>query len=393
MAHIPLLGEAPAAPVQGLPLLRKGFRPFFLLAGAGAVAIVPTWLAILGGVGPAVDAHLADTAWHAHELLFGFAAAVIAGFLLTAVGNWTGRETLTGPWLGALGLLWLAARVALLLPVPRAVAMGLDLAFLPALGVALGRPLLATKNRRNYFVLAVLAALWLSDLGMWSLEWRARAQRVAVDVVVLLIVVVAGRVVPMFTRNATRVASIRNLPSLDRLAALAVCAATALDAATPSTWARVPAYAAAAVLVLARSATWGSVPALRVPLLWILHAGHAFVALGFALRALPVVLPVVPDSSATHAFTVGAIGCTTLGMMARVALGHSGRPLEAGRPIAAAFALVTVGAAARVFGPMSAATYAPALFFAGAAWTSAFVVFLVVYVPILLSPRIDGKPG
>lgn len=393
-ARVPLVGDIAEAKAVGVPILRKGFRPFFLLAALFAIAIVPVWLMALGGVGGlTIDRHLSDSAWHAHELLFGYAAAVIAGFLLTAVANWTGRETLTGPWLAALCGLWLAARIAIVMPLPHPIAMGLDLAFVPALAVAIGRPLVRTQSRRNFVMLAVLGAFWLANAAVWSIEWRTRGLRFGVDVVVLLIAILTGRIVPMFTRNATRVESIHSVPALDALALVSLVAVTLADATVSSTYVRSVACAAAAVLVLARTIHWGTRHALRVPLLWILHIGHAFIPIGLAMRALPVVVPAISDSAATHAFTVGAIGCTTLGMMSRVALGHTGRMLDARAPMVVAFAAIVLAAIVRIVGPHMTVTYAPSLFLAGALWTVAFAIFLVVHAPILARSRVDGKPG
>jgi uncharacterized protein involved in response to NO len=335
-------------------------------------------------------------------MLFGFAVAVIAGFLLTAVGNWTQRETLVGAPLLALAGLWVLGRVALAAGglLPRIVVAGLDLAFLPALAVAIGRPLVATANRRNYVMLAVLAGLWLADLTV-HLDalgvlpgWRRRGNLLAVDLVLVVIVIVAARIFPMFTRNATQVASIRAIPALDAVAAAAMIALTLLDAALPGARVTPVVAAVAAVAVAARSATWGARHTRTIPLLWILHLGHAWIPVGLALRAVAAWTPAVPVVLATHALTIGAIGGLTLGMMSRVALGHSGRPLTASRLAHASFVLVSLAALARTAIPLAhPAWYRASLFVAGALWTAAFAIFTVVYLPILATPRADGKPG
>jgi len=391
-ARVPILGEPVAGRVPVHPVLGKGFRPFFLLAAVFAASILPIWmLALLGVLQPGV--HLDAVGWHGHEMVFGFAGAVVAGFLLTAVANWTGRETLTGLPLAALALLWLAGRVAQVLPVPDLLSEMVELAFLPLLAVAIARPLVLSGNRKNFVMVAVLVALWTADLMVYSPQWRQRGLALGVDLLTLLIVVFAGRVLPMFTRNGTGVASIRSSPRLDVLAIVSVACVTGIDLALPGTLAAGLAAAAASLLVAARTVRWGTRHALRVPLLWILHAGYAFIPIGLALRAASVLGAPVPPSAATHALTAGAIGCMTLGMMARVALGHSGRMLAVGRPMALAFAAVVVGAVVRVIGPLSPTTYRPALFIAGTLWTLAFATYAVVYAPIVLAPRIDGKPG
>ncbi|HQY64002.1 MAG TPA: NnrS family protein [Polyangiaceae bacterium] len=405
MSPLPLLGAPPARPIPaGGPLAAKGFRPFFLLAALFAAGILPVWLLSLSGlVRP--DAYFDAFGWHAHEMVFGYAAAVIAGFLLTAAANWTSRETLVGPPLLACAALWAAGRVALVLPgLPRAVPAALDLAFLPMVAVAIARPILATKNHRNLVMVAALTAMWGGNLAM-HLDvlgvlphvpgLRARAALVGVDVVTALMVVMAGRIFPMFTKNATRVATIRSHPRLDAAALAAMVAVLAVDVAAPG--GRVAAWiaGAAAIATAARAVHWGAQYTARVPLLWILHVTYAWIPAGLALRVAAWLTPAVPASLATHALTVGAIGGMTLGMMARVALGHTGRALEAGRAVAAAFVLVTLAALVRVGGPLAlgAAHTRIALHVSGTLWTAAFVLFLVVYAPILARPRADGKPG
>jgi uncharacterized protein involved in response to NO len=393
---LPLAGAMAERPEHaGFALGRKGFRPFFLLAGAFAVVIVPLWLAVLSGLltpGRYLDAF----AWHSHEMVFGFTTAVIAGFLLTAVGNWTQRETVVGRPLVLLAALWLAGRVALLAPIPGALIAAIDLAFLPAFGVAIARPLLSTKNRRNYVMLGVVGALWLADLAV-HLDalgllpgLRRRGALLAVDVIVLLVVIVTGRIVPMFTKNATGVTTVRGEPRLDAIAIASVVLVAAAEAAMPDHAATRALLGLAALATAARAVPWATSKVLRVPLLWILHAGYAWVPVGFALRALGA-----PAAVATHALTLGAIGSLTLGMMARVSLGHSGRPLAVGRPMTASFACLTLAALTRVGGALlvPASAYRATLFASGALWTLAFAIFLGVYAPILTSTRVDGKPG
>ncbi len=395
-----LLGEAPAAAHVSPAWAAKGFRPFFLLSGAFAAAIVPLWLLVLSGIVRA-DAHFDPISWHAHEMIFGFAVAVIAGFLLTAAANWTGRETAVGRPLMLLSALWLAGRVALLAgpAVPRPVVAAIDLAFLPALAFAVGRPIVATRNTRNYPVLGVLAALWLADLAMHldalglAAGWRRRGSLAAVDLVTLLILFMAARIFPMFTRNATRVDTIRNLPMLDRATVGGMLALAIADLALPGHVAGTVLAGAIAILAAARCTTWGAQHTLRQPLLWILHVGHAWIPVGLALRVLGALTPAVPASSALHALTAGALGCTTLGMMARVALGHTGRPLAPPRAVTIAFVLLVLAAAVRVAGTLAPATYRPALHASGGLWTLAFVLFVAAYAALLCRPRVDGKPG
>jgi uncharacterized protein involved in response to NO len=392
-----LLGTAPARDASRVSLLAKGFRPFFLLAAAYAIAIVPLWLGVLNGLwapGPYLD----PSVWHAHEMLSGFVSAVVAGFLLTAVGNWTQRETATGSALAVLALLWLAGRVAMLAPsvLPPFVAAAIDLAFLPALIFALARPLIATGNRRNFVMLGVLAALFATrvvvhgeGLELVTLGWGRRANLTAVDLIALLLLIIGGRVFPMFTRNATGVATIRSLPVLDRACVSTMVLLCVADVALPQSRALIGGLATlVGLLAAARAVHWGTLHARRDPLLWILHAGYGWLVLALLLRGLGL------ESPATHALTVGAIGSLTLGMMSRVALGHTGRMLAAPRGITLAFVAITLSALARVLVPLLVpAFYRAGLVVAGLAWTASFAIFLKIYAPVLLAPRVDGRPG
>jgi uncharacterized protein involved in response to NO len=401
MARSLLLPFGSAATERPSGFLAKGFRPFFLLAGAFAVGIVPLWLFILhGAVGS--PPYLAPATLHAHEMLHGFTVAVLAGFLLTAVGNWTQRETVIGWPLLALASLWLMGRVALLLPgaLPRGLVALLDLSFLPGLIVVLARPLLAAKNRRNFVMLGVLAALFVTNavvhaeaLGLVPLGFGQRANLAGVNLVSLVMLIMAGRVFPMFTKNATGVTSIRSVPWLDATTVGAMGLALALDVAAPTSDVTALAFGAAGTLAFARSVHWGARHSGREPLLWVLHAGYAWLCLGLISRALAVELA-VPSSLGTHALTVGAIGTLTLGMMARVALGHTGRMLVAPRPMAVAFLAINLAAAVRCFGPLVVpASYLQVLVVSGVLWMLAFAIFVVTYAPILIRARIDGRPG
>jgi uncharacterized protein involved in response to NO len=405
MAHasLPLHGDLPAPARPVLPLAAKGFRPFFLLAAAFAVAIVPAWLLVLSGaVHP--DRYLGAVEWHAHEMVFGFCVAVVAGFLLTAVGNWTQRETLVGAPLLALAGLWVAGRVALFFAgaLPRGVPAVVDLAFLPALGAVLARPLLAARNRRNFVMLAVLAVLFALDLAVHldalglagTGAWRLRGSLVGVDVVVVLAGILGGRVFPMFTRNATGDDGVRSHPRLDRAAVAALAGLVAVDVAAPGRWVAGTVAALAAVLAVARAVHWVSRRAARIPLVWILHAGYAWLVVGLGLRAATELGAPVPISAAAHALTVGVLGSLTLGMMARVTLGHTGRPLVVPRSIVAAFALMQVAAIVRVAAGIALpSAYVAWMTVAGLCWSAAFALYLRANASALVSPRPDGKPG
>lgn len=386
----------------GVALVRKGFRPFFLAAAVFACAIVPAWLLMVAGyVRP--PTRLDATTLHAHEMIFGFTVAVVAGFLLTAVGNWTARETATGSGLLGLVLVWALGRIAMVggAWLPPALVSALDLAFLPLLLFVLARPIVATNSRRNFIVLGVLAALFASNvvvhlemLGIVGPGAGRQAIHVALDIVILLSVVITGRVVPMFTRNATQEAGIESITAREQLVLAAMLAVVAVDVVAPHALVAQATAGFAAIAVVYRATRWGTFGARRHPLVWILHAGHFWVALGLLLRAAPLGGIHIASSLATHALTLGAIGALTLGMMARVALGHTGRLLQAGMATRVAFVLITIAPLVRVVVPVFwPSAYGTSLLAAGGAWTLAFALYLAEYVPILVAPRLDGKPG
>ena len=398
MATIAVQGRAPDR--SGFALFALGFRPFFLLAGLAAATSVPLWLLMMQGAMP-LSSHLAPGLWHGHEMIFGFALAVVAGFLLTATANWTGRPTATGISLAALAGLWLAARVLLLAgdAAPVWLAVAIDVVFAPALALVLLRPILRARNHRNLIFPAILLAIGAANLvfhcaalGLLSLD-PSQILRGAVDLVVLMIVIIGGRVIPVFTRNAVPQAEIRPT-TLDEAAIGATGLFVLADLAVGNGPVVGVAALAAALINGARMLGWRSLITRHMPILWILHAGYAWVVAAFGLRALAELTGLVPADSALHAFTVGVIGTMTLAMMSRVALGHTGRKIAATAPTVIAYLLVLAAAVLRVLAPMASGEgYLGLLMISGMLWSAAFVLFTVVYAPVLIRPRVDGKPG
>lgn len=380
-----------------MPLFHLGFRPFYLLAGALAMLSVPVWMAQYRGWLGEGNA-LSGPAWHAHEMVFGFAVAVITGFLFTAARNWTGLPTPTGWQLGALAVLWLSARVALLTG-PAAMAVALDMAFLPAVALALWLPLRQTRNRNQFFVglLLILAAangvFHAAHLGVLPLSPLMPA-RFALYQVIIIIAVMGGRVIPSFTVNAVRGARIRLSAPLDRAAIVtAALAFMALLLPVPPQWAA-PACALAAVMHGIRLQRWDPLCTRHQPILWILHLSYAWIPLGFALHAAALwglgVNPVLAD----HALGTGAVGGIILGMMTRTARGHTGRPLSVGPTEVVAYVLVHMSAVVRALLPLLwPQAYGMLVTAAAALWALAFALFLWVYAPMLLRMRADGRPG
>lgn len=402
MAELPILGRGPAfTKAAPPPILSTGFRPFFLLAALSAVCLVPSWLAVLL-LGLPLKSWLPPVIWHPHELLFGYTSAVIAGFLLTAAQNWTGQVTARGGWLAALCALWLAGRVVSAVggSLPAPVASAIDLTFLPALALCVGRPIVRTRNWRNLGLVGLLLGLALANGLLWSAALGAgftspaHAQRIALDAIAGLILVIGGRVLPMFTRNATPGLEVRAPGLLDRLGVLAVVALLGLDLTLPDSLAALWAAGLAGALNAARLWGWGGSRTLMRPILSALHVGFACTAAAFALRTLVGASGAIGHSAATHLFTVGGIGLMTLAMMARVALGHTGRPLQLPPGTVLGLRLLAVAAVVRTLGPVLwPAHYNAALFTAGGLWTAAFGLYLVEYARILLTPRPDGRPG
>jgi uncharacterized protein involved in response to NO len=380
----------------GIALWRLGFRPFYLLASVFAATSIALWA--LQYAGWLRHGYLAGPVWHAHEMLFGFTLAVIAGFLLTAVRNWTGRPTPTGAWLAALAALWIAGRVLVLTPYG-ALAAAVNVAFPLALAVGIGIPLVRSGNRRNYFFIALLLALAVAVLGVHLGELGVIALpawlslRIALDLVLLIMTVMAGRVVPMFTNNGVPGARARRHPVLEKAALGGIVVLIAADVLQVEGVALAALLALLAAVHLARLALWEPWKTLRVPLVWVLHAAYLWIPIHLALRALGEV-GLIAAALATHALTVGAIGGLTMAMMTRTAKGHTGLQLEALRGDVACYILVLAAAVARVLGPILAPEHDVAWVVVSAAlWSSAYALYAVRYAPLLTRPRRDGRPG
>jgi uncharacterized protein involved in response to NO len=363
-------------------LLALGFRPFYLLAGAYAALSVPIWILQYFGVLPPVQ-----PLWHAHEMVFGYAFAVIGGFLLTAVRAWTGLPTPSGTPLALLAALWVAARA--IAPFSLAVSSAVDLMFAAGLAWGIGRPILASRNRNWFFILIVLAIGAASVL--FALSTRTGLQ-VGLDMVLLVIAIMAGRVVPGFTNNAIPGAGARRMQSLEYAALASVLAILGLDLLGFGKAAAMVALLAAALHAV-RLALWAPLATRRRPILWILHLSYAWIVVHLAMRGLSEFLP-LPPVLATHALTVGAIGGITVGMMTRTARGHTARPLTAGRAEIWAYVLVHAAAFVRVLVPLAVpSAYLASVGVSALLWGLAFAIFTVAYLPILSRPRLDGKPG
>ena len=398
MALLPIEDLQKRPPITGWAPFALGFRPFFLAAGVYAVLLMGLWILVLRG--NLATGHLSPPVWHGHEMLFGFAVAVIAGFLLTAGQNWTGIRTPSGHSLAMLFLLWLAGRLSfLVVGMPAWLVAIIDLSFLPTLALVMALPILKAKQRHNApfpLMLLVLAAanalVHLEGLGMTS-DTARLGLHLGVFVVVAMMTVMGGRVIPSFTDNKLRTRA-RRWKTIEWLVPAATLAALIAALAAPDSPVTALLAAIAATAHAVRLAGWYTSKLWSVPLLWILHLGYAWIPLGFALLAMSAGGLGVAFSSSLHAFTAGAIGVLTLGMMSRVSLGHTGRMLEPPAVMTLAFVAINLAALIRVALPLLVpAMYMAGMMAAGLVWVAAFGLFAALYAPMLLRPRVDGKPG
>jgi uncharacterized protein involved in response to NO len=381
-------------------LLAIGFRPFYLLASVFAVAAILFWLAGFNGRLP-VGAYLQGVFWHSHEMLFGYIVAVMAGFLFTAVRNWTGLPTPSGVTLGGIVLLWILARV-LLVSGPSALAVILDVAFLPMIAIAVAIPILRSRNKRNYKIIAVLVAVSLLHfvfhmaLGGQLPSWLSRASLFAsIDLVVILFALVGGRVIPAFTRNAVAGSDPRHENWLEVIAfgsLLVIVLVTLLGGAfTFAAWVPTSLFIVAAVAHLLRLALWQPQVTLGNPLLWMMPVAYSWLPAALLLRALSTVAVIVPGAW-IHALTMGALSSLMMAMMMRSTLGHTGRKLVASQMDILAFLLLQLAALLRVVAG-GTGDYQAVVVLSGVVWVLAFAVFIVRYLPMLVHSRVDGKPG
>ncbi len=381
---------------NGPAILSFGFRPFFLLGAIWAAVAMAIWIFMLSGRDPLPTAFDA-VSWHAHEFLFGYLGAVMAGFLLTAVPNWTGRLPVVGKPLALLVALWIIGRIAIAVSgwMPWAVAAMLDLAFPLALLALLGREIVSGKNWKNLIVLGLIGLWALANLGfhMDAAQGGYPAQgaglRFGLAAAVMLISVIGGRIVPSFTRNWLVQQREQRLPAPmgkgDRLVLFVSGFALLLWALWPDQAVTALACGLVGAAHLWRLSRWQGWLCGREALVWVLHAGYAFVPLGFLAIAGGYLLPEMA-AAAQHLWMAGAIGLMTLAVMTRASLGHSGRPLHATKPIAALYIALIVAVLARFASGALPGEMWP-LHLAGTAWILAFGGFAVIYAPMLALAR------
>ncbi len=386
------------------PLFAYGFRPFFFFCGLFALLVIPAWLLILLNNAEPL-AGLPAQLWHAHEMLFGFTVAAITGFLLSGVPSWTRNRGFGGLPVFTLALVWLAGRAAFSLApfcgLPLLAV--LELAFLPLLIALIAPPIIRERNR-NIAMLLVLLALWLTDalflyaLARTDATVASRALLTAMNIVLLLLTIVGGRILPAFTSNALRRANITfNLHRyawLEALLPAAMIAVIVIDIWQPGPVLRGWLAFIVATMHVVRLSGWRSLRTGGDPMLWVLHLAYAWLPLGFVLKGTALLGESAWAQYWQHGFGIGAIATMILAVTTRTALGHTGRPLTVSRPIVIAYLLLALAALLRVAGPaVWPDNYSDVLLAAGTSWALAFLIYVAVYGPILATPRVDGKPG
>lgn len=401
----------PPAPSAGFALFNLGFRPLFFFAALFAVLSIAIWVGLYAGH---VDLNLTSPIglWHAHEMLFGYTAAAIAGFFLTVVPNWTKAKAQKGPVLMVLVGLWLLGRVAMWAQgaLPYGLVAAADMAFLVVLTALVVRPLIDPQHRRQMMFLAILTCLIVAnalthldvlgfgqDLGQgFGQDLGARGTALGLDAIVVLIAIMGGRVTPSFTSSfighADPSVKVLQRPRVDRAVLVATWGLLIAD----QVWALSPLSGAVALIAAAlhlwRLSGWQGHRTLGNPILWVLHLGYLWLVVGLALKGLAD-LGLGDPPAALHALTIGAIGTMTLAIMSRASLGHTGRAVKAHALTVTAYVLISLAALVRLAVPFWPQASVDLVMLSGALWMVAFLLFFVIYAPILVRPRTDGRPG
>ncbi len=391
---------------QKIPaLLRLGFRPFFLSGAIFSVIAIILWLLMYKGtisLSPMGSGYW----WHIHEMVFGFGCAIIAGFLLTAVQNWTGARGAQGNTLLAIFLLWLAGRVVILFPdlLGSSLSTLIDLSFLPVVAYILAIPILTIKQYRNLFFIPLLALFTLANLEMHLAVYFPATFNITfagyagVMLITFLMSVMSGRVAPMFTANGTQTPKATPLPWLDKATngslAIAMLSLLLQPLVGFSEFFFGVLLIIAGIFQTVRWLRWRPWITLNLPLLWSIHGAIQFICFGLIVLGLSYLIPDVPTNHVWHLLTIGGMGGLILAMISRVSLGHTGRPLSPPKPMTIAYLLISLAALVRTFGPWGLPDNT-LLFIdiSGALWIGAFAIFVIGYAPMLMTPRKDGRPG
>ncbi len=387
------------------PVLGLAFRPFFLLGAFFSAIAIALWAFIFNGI-VQLELYGGAVFWHVHEMLFGFVAAIIVGFLLTAVQNWTGVKSVNGMVLGVLVLLWMSARFGFfVLSTSNPILLAaIDIAFLPVAAFFLALPIIEARQWRNLFFVPVLflfaAANTLMHLGALnqSHEWIVMGSRSGLMLVALLMTVLGGRVIPFFTANATQTTKAQPIPLLEILSlgcvwGLLLLYLSGFSEIMQNRWLGLV-FALSASLHFVRWLRWRFWITFKQPMLWTLHLAYLFVVLAFAALGMHFVFGALTASIGWHVLTVGGMGGLILSMMARVSLGHTGRPIVALKWMLVAFVMIVCSALVRtLLVSLWPSQYLLLLSFSAILWVSAYGAFVLVYFSVLTRPRVDNRPG
>ncbi|HJW57830.1 MAG TPA: NnrS family protein [Burkholderiaceae bacterium] len=377
------------------PLWRSAFRPFYLLGTAYGALFMLAWLGAYIDLRPSMLSDMPLKFWHGHEIVFGFAAAIITGIVLTALPSWAGTEEIKGGRLALLAALWLAGRLAVWLApwLPAALVAACDCALFPTVAAMVAPQLLRAANKLYLLLLPVLAGLCAANIA-FHLGSRAFGLHLAIYSIMLLYVLKGGVLTPIFTSNALREKKygIAISPSftLDALAAASIALLAAIDlAALPASWVGLAAAAACMTHAL-RLVRWRGWLVMDVPLVLAMHLGYAWLVIALGLKAAAQFTAVVPEAAWLHAFTVGALGMMMMGLMTRVALRHTGRPLALSPVIVASFWLMFIAAMLRVSATLFDLGRMPVAASA-VLWVAPFTAYLILFGPMLVRPSMARK--
>jgi uncharacterized protein involved in response to NO len=388
-----------------LPIFRLAFRPFFLGASIFSAIAMLVWALFWSGkVDVSMLMYGSPIWWHSHEMLIGFTGAIIIGFLLTAVQNWTGNPGVRGWPLASIFILWAIARIGLLFGTANIIWMIIDLAWVPLATYFLAKPLIQRKQWNNLFFVPLLLLMTLLNaylhfmvLGFADFDLRGVSLSV-VTVISVIVLVVGGRVIPFFTWRGTDTAQITRVNAIELLAMIPswlLLANVLLPLPNAVNQVTLPAlFFATGLTHLIRFVRWRTFQTLKTPLLWSLHAAYFFMIIGMFMLGLHFLTGDISYSVALHFITVGGIGCMIIAMISRVSLGHTGRSLQAGRWIIVAFLSLIIATLVRTVMVLLMPTMILNSYVISAVlWAVAFTIFSIVYFPILTKPRVDGRPG
>lgn len=378
------------------PLWGRGFRPFFFFGSIYCVVSMMLWGGLFGGLAATPDFILDPILWHAHEMLYGFTLSIVAGFLLTAVANWTGLAPTRKIHLAMLFFIWLAGRVVvnINMGLPQNLILAIELAFIPSLVFTLSKSLFQSKNARNYVFISLLSALFATDVWFFF-AGTITPLYAAIMIFLTMISLIGGRIIPAFTVAALRQSGIEafqtDQPLADKLALVSLLATAMSIFLAQGTFILSLCAGCAMLIHIWRMRCYHTLKSFTYPMVWILHAGYAWLIAGLGLLALTGVSD-IEIKQIVHALTAGCIGTMCLGMMVRVTLGHTGRPLKASPMTVFAFFLIQLAAFMRLIGPWAWPEFT-VFWYAAAAflWGSSFLIYALVYGPMLLAPRPDGQ--